>query len=96
MKSKNILKENRIPKDRRLGRIDKQPTNGNTDSNADKYRSSFGEAKYRTQYGVRTATVELLDGSKRVATYSNITKQWYGNAEMIPSWHKTAVEGYYG
>ena len=92
MKSKDIKKENRVPKDRRLGRIDKQPTN----SNADKYRSSFGEAKYRTQYGVRTATVELLDGSKCVATYNNITKQWYGDAERVPNSHKAAVEGYYG
>ncbi|MBR3052365.1 hypothetical protein IKG60_01950 [Candidatus Saccharibacteria bacterium] len=104
MKSKDILKEGEILKDRRTGKTSENSTRNTTRNNdtskptdaASAYKASFGEAKYRTSYGRhRTATVEMLDGSNHIATYNGVTHEWRGDVAQIPAPHRRAVEGYY-
>ena len=93
MKGKNILKEGKIPKDRRTGRISNNKLGCVSGTN---YAASFGEALYRTSYGRgHTAKIEMLDGSNYAATYNGITREWCGDFDKIPDGCKKAVEGYY-
>lgn len=89
MKSKNIRREGRGPKERRA--IDDKTIN--VDQNT---AIPTEEAKYRIVYGKHyRATVTFLEGphKNKTATYDGKTNEWTG--VKIPAEIKRGVERYY-
>lgn len=94
MKSKDYRKENRKPKERRarLGIDEMESTMGGGAPNS----NYFNDALFQIKYGrSKTATITLLDGTNRTATYNGKTHEWDKGAVYIPDYMRKTIEKYY-
>lgn len=94
MKSKDYRKEGRKPKERRarLNIDELESVTGGGAPNS----ICFEDALYQIKYGKNhTATITLLDGTNKTATYNGKTHEWDKGAAYIPDYMKKSIEKYY-
>ena len=94
MKSKDYRKEGRKLKERRA-KLDIDEMDSVTGGGAPS-STCFEDAVYQIKYGKnRIATITLLDGTNKTATYNGKTHEWDKGAIHIPDYMKKNVEKYY-